>query len=137
MTTNGQLIVFGLDNQRYALPIHNVSEIIRNMEVTRLPNRQHYYTGIINLRGAVVPVINLHLRLGLEEGQLGKDARIIVTEANDHKIGFIVDNVYSVTTYNENEVDKPETFAAEEQHIMGIVHHEDGMILLLDLQKIN
>ncbi len=137
MTTNSQLVVFGLSNQRYALPIHNVSEIIRNMEVTRLPNAQHYYTGIINLRGAVVPVINLHLRLGLEEGQLGKDARIIVTEANGHKIGFTVENVYSVTTYNENEVDRPETVTAEEQHIIGIVHHESGMILLLDLDKIN
>lgn len=137
MGTDSQLVVFGLNNQRYALPIQNVSEIIRNMEVTKLPNTPHYYTGIINLRGAVVPVINLHLRLGLTEGELGKDARIIVTETDGHKTGFIVDSVYSVTPYSESEVDVPEAVAAEKQHLTGIVHHADGMILLLDLDKIN
>jgi len=137
MGTNSQLVVFGLNNQRYALPIHHVSEIIRNMEVSRLPNTPHYYTGIINLRGAVVPVINLHLRLGLNQVQLGKDARIIVTEVSGLKIGFTVESVYSVSTYDENEVDRPDTVATEGQYITGIVHHEDGMILLLDLEKIN
>lgn len=136
MSKINQLVVFELNNQRYALPIHCVSEIIRNMEVTRLPNSQYYYAGVINLRGDVVSVINLHLRLGLEKGQMGKDARIIVTEANGRKTGFIVDNVYAVTPYSENSVDVPEAIAAEEQGITKIVHHPDGVILLLDPEKI-
>jgi len=64
---SGQIVVFELNNQKYALPIHDVPEIIRVMEVTGVPDMEHYYKGIINLRGSVVPVMSLSLRLGLEE----------------------------------------------------------------------
>lgn len=136
MVTNDQLVVFGLNNQRYALPINNVSEIIRMMEVTKVPNTQYYYKGIINLRGSIIPVMNLNLRLGLEESELGEDSRIIVTELDGRKLGLIVDNVYSVTRYSEDEVEKPESVSNENHFVEGIVHHEDDMILLLNLHEI-
>lgn len=136
MVANDQLVVFGLNNQRYALPINNVSEIIRMMEVTRVPNIRYYYKGIINLRGSIVPVMSLNLRLGLEESELGGDSRIIVTESDGRKLGLIVDTVYSVSRYSGDEVEKPESVNDEGQFITGIVHHEDGMILLLNLHGI-
>jgi len=136
LVANDQLVVFGLNNQRYALPINNVSEIIRMMEVTKVPNTQHYYKGIINLRGSIVPVMSLNLRLGLEESELGEDSRIIVTELDGRKLGLIVDNVYSVTRYSEDEVEKTESVSDGEQFIKGIVHQGNDMILLLNLHEI-
>lgn len=136
MVTNEQLVVFGLNNQRYALPINNVSEIIRMMEVTKVPNTKHYYKGIISLRGSVISVMSLSLRLGLEESESGKDSRIIVAETNEKKLGLIVDTVYSVSRYSEDEVEKTESVNDGDQFIKGIVHQGNDIILLLDLYEI-
>ena len=133
---SGQIVVFELNNQKYALPIHDVSEIIRIMEVTGVPNMEHFYKGIINLRGSVVPVMSLSLRLGLEESELSKDSRIIVVEKDEQKLGLIVDCVYSVTQYSEDQVEEPECVSDEDQFINGIVHQENDMTLLLDLKKL-
>lgn len=136
MVENNQIVVFGLNEQKYALPINSVSEIIRIMEVTKVPNMEHYYKGIINLRESIVPVMNLSLRLGLEESEISKDSRIIVVEKNNLKLGLTVDSVYSVTPYSKDHVEKPESVSGEEQFISGIVHQENDMILLLDLKKL-
>jgi purine-binding chemotaxis protein CheW len=80
--------------------------------------------------------MSLNLRLGLEESELGGDSRIIVTESDGRKLGLIVDTVYSVSRYSGDEVEKPESVNDEGQFITGIVHHEDGMILLLNLHGI-
>ncbi|AGL01710.1 chemotaxis protein CheW [Desulfoscipio gibsoniae] len=136
MKENNQLVVFGLNNQHYGLQIENVSEIIRIMEITRVPNTQYYCKGIINLRGAIVPVISLSLRLGLEENKLGRDSRIIVTETIKGKLGLIVDSVYSVTRYSNDEVEKSETMNGEDRFIKGILKEENDMILLLNLKEV-
>jgi purine-binding chemotaxis protein CheW len=126
----------GLKDQKYALPINNVSEIIRIMEVTQVPNMPEYCTGIINLRGSVVPVISLGLRLGLGESEVTKDSRIIVVEQNGQKIGLTVDSVYSVSEYSPEQMEEPESLGGKEQFIKGVVHQDSDMVLLLDLDKI-
>lgn len=136
MAGQEQIVVFGLNKQQYALPIYSVSEIIRMMDITPVPNTDYFCKGIINLRGSVVPVISLNLRLGLDEGEVNDESRIIVVEKNDVKLGLIVDSVHSVTQYATGEVETPESLSAENQFIKGIVHQENNMILLLDLDKI-
>ena len=136
MDTNNQIVVMGLKDQKYALPISNVSEIIRIMEVTQVPNMPEYCTGIINLRGSVVPVISLGLRLGLGESEITKDSRIIVVEQNGQKIGLTVDSVYSVSEYSPEQMEEPESLGGKEQFIKGVVHQDSDMVLLLDLDKI-
>jgi len=136
MAGQEQIVVFGLNKQQYALPIYSVSEIIRMMDITPVPNTDYFCKGIINLRGSVVPVISLNLRLGLDEGEVNDESRIIVVEKNDVKLGLIVDSVHSVTQYAPGEVETPESLSAENQFIKGIVHQENNMILLLDLDKI-
>ena len=136
MDTNNQIVVMGLKDQKYALPISNVSEIIRIMEVTQVPNMPEYCTGIINLRGSVVPVISLGLRLGLGESEVTKDSRIIVVEQNGQKIGLTVDSVYSVSEYSPEQMEEPESLGGKEQFIKGVVHQDSDMVLLLDLDKI-
>jgi len=136
LDTNNQIVVMGLKDQKYALPINNVSEIIRIMEVTQVPNMPEYCTGIINLRGSVVPVISLGLRLGLGESEVTKDSRIIVVEQNGQKIGLTVDSVYSVSEYSPEQMEEPESLGGKEQFIKGVVHQDSDMVLLLDLDKI-
>lgn len=128
------LVVFRLNGQRYALPIINVSEIIRVMDLTIVPEMQFYYRGIINLRGSTVPVMSLGLRLGLDEGELGKDSRIIVTELNGSNFGFIVDRVNFVMKFSEDKASKPDR--REKQFIRGIVQQGDEKILILDINRI-
>lgn len=136
MAEQEQIVVFGLNKQKYALPIQHVSEIIRMMDITPVPNTDYYCKGIINLRGSIVPVISLNLRLGMEEGEINNDTRIIVVEKNDIKLGLIVDSVYSVARYSEDEVEVPESLNSEGQFIKEVVHHGEDIILLLDLDKI-
>lgn len=136
MADQEQIVVFGLNKQQYALPVQSVSEIIRMMDITPVPNTDYYCKGIINLRGSVVPVISLNLRLGLDEGEVGDESRIIVVEKNDIKLGLIVDSVFSVTRYSPGEVESPESLSVESRFIEGIVHQENNMILLLDLNKV-
>jgi purine-binding chemotaxis protein CheW len=136
LDTNNQIVVMGLKDQKYALPINIVSEIIRIMEVTQVPNMPEYCTGIINLRGSVVPVISLGLRLGLGESEITKDSRIIVVEQNGQKIGLTVDSVYSVSEYSPEQMEEPESLGGKEQFIKGVVHQDSDIVLLLDLDKI-
>jgi len=136
MEENKQLVVFGLNDQHYGLQIENVSEIIRIMDITRVPNTQYYCKGIINLRGAIVPVISLSLRLGLEEYEIGRDSRIMVAETDKGKLGLIVDNVYSVTRYSDDEVEKSEAMSGEDRFMNGILKKEEDMVLLLNLEEI-
>lgn len=128
------LVVFRLNGQRYALPIINVSEIIRVMDITKVPEMQPYYRGIIKLRGSMVPVMNLGLRLGLDEGELDKDSRIIVAELNGSNFGFIVDRVNFVMKLSVGKAFKPDH--GERLFIKGIVQQGDEKILILDINKI-
>lgn len=136
MDTNNQVVVMGLQEQNYAIPINNVAEIIRIMDVTQVPNMQHYCIGIINLRGSILPVVSLGLRLGLGEGEVTKDSRIIVVEQGDKKLGLTVDSVYSVSEYSYDQIEKPETLGDVEQFIKGVIHQDEDMILLLDIDRI-
>ncbi len=133
MSTGGQLVVFGLNNQKYALPIEHVSEIIRMVKVTEIPNSEHYCKGIINLRGAVVAVISLGLRLGLLESKADKESRIIVTESGGRKLGLVVDNVYSVTRFKGDELEELDT---DNKFVDKVLNNADGTILLLNLPQI-
>ena len=136
MTVNNQIVVFTLNKQQYALPIVNVSEIIRVMEVTEVPNVDYYCKGIINLRGSVVPVISLSLRLGLEESELSNESRVVVIEKEEQKLGLIVDSVSSVSLYVDDEIEKPEAMKSSGDFIDGVIHQENNIILLLDMEKI-
>ncbi len=136
MGTDNQIVVMGLNDQKYALPINSVSEIIRVMEVTQVPNMQDYCTGIINLRGSVVPVISMGLRLGLGESEETRDSRIIVVEQNNQKLGLTVDSVYSVSEFSQEQIEEPQALGDREQFIKGVIHQGNDMVLLLDLDKL-
>ncbi|MBM7855565.1 purine-binding chemotaxis protein CheW [Desulfohalotomaculum tongense] len=131
-----QLVVFKLGDQKYALPIQETQEIIRMTEVTRIPNASYYLEGIINLRGTILPVINLNRRLGLPEKEVDEETRIVVVENNGQQVGMIVDNVLEVGRYSESEVEPPSSMGDSADYLKGVVKKGDQLWLLLDLNNV-
>ncbi len=91
-----QLVVFSLGREEFAVEVTQVREIMRMEEITRMPKSPHFVEGIINLRGQIIAVVELAKRLNLESGEKSSDTRIIVVEAEDIKVGMIVDSVSEV-----------------------------------------
>lgn len=131
-----QLVVFGLGQHQYALGISEVREILRVTEITPVPEMPAYVEGVINLRGAVLPVLNLRLRLGLERMPSDQQTRIILVEAEDNLFGLIVDRVLEVNTYDPDELERPEGMGLAKGILAGIVKKAETMWLIIDSKKI-
>ncbi|MBO8129223.1 MAG: chemotaxis protein CheW [Peptococcaceae bacterium] len=134
--TSNQLVIFRLADQKYALPVDRTNEIIRMVDITPVPRSDAYVEGIINLRGKVVPVLNLHRKMGLPEGERSRDSRIVVIENGEERIGMIVDGVDEVSTYEEDELDMSDTAIGDNSFIKGIIKRDKNLWLLLDLNSI-
>ncbi|MEW6725516.1 MAG: chemotaxis protein CheW [Bacillota bacterium] len=132
----GQLIVFELLGQRYAIPVLKTQEIIRMTEITPVPQTSKYVAGIINLRGSIVPVIDLNKRMGLPMSESNKDSRIIVVEHQGQSIGMIVDRVQEVAHFTPDEVEDTSGTVDGNAFVGGIVKKKDALWLLLDVEKV-
>lgn len=130
----GKFLIFTLQKQIYGIPISSVKEINRMSEVTPVPQTKSFVSGVMNLRGKVIPVIDLRLRLGMQKGDVTRDTCIVVIENNDGQVGMIVDAVSSVmdltseqieTESNTNEIDKSDL-------VIGLGKTPDQVIVLID-----
>ncbi|KJS15663.1 MAG: chemotaxis protein CheW [Peptococcaceae bacterium BRH_c4b] len=130
------MVIFQLNEQQYALPIQETQEIIRMTAITQVPNTRHYVEGIINLRGSIVPVINLNKRLGLMVNEYNDATRIIVVEHEGQKVGMIVDNVLEVGRFTEDEIEPPAVAGDNVDYLKGVVKKGDRLWLLLNLTKV-
>lgn len=131
-----QLVSFQLGNEIFAIDILGVQEIIRLVEITRVPNAPHYVEGVVNLRGKVIPIINLRIRFGLPRTEPTKDTRIVVVEVAHVNLGFIVDSVEEVLRLPEECIEPPPPTGrggTDECH-KGVGRVNGNLVLLLDLQ---
>ena len=133
-----QLVSFNISEEEFGVDILRVQEINRMTDVTRVPNVPEYVVGVINLRGKVVPIIDLRLRLGLPKRGFEKDTRIIVVELDGKVLGFIVDNVNEVIRIDKNITEEPPTMVSgiDSDFITAIGKLEDRLLILLDLNKV-
>ncbi len=131
-------VIFKLDKEYYGIPIGNVLSIEKTRETTRIPNAPEYIKGVINLRGEVIPIIDLRCKLGMEFRDLSKNSRIIVVKANEIVVGLIVDSSSEVLEIDKENIDKPPTNENNKfiEYISGIGKTLDRLIILLDLVKI-
>ena len=129
-----QLVVFRLGTEEYAIPIFEVREIIRYNGATKLPNTPLYMEGIINLRGKVVPVINIANRFG-QEFSMGKEPTVIIIENSTQDIGIIVNEVSEVLRIADNYIEHPPT-SANHDFIRGIGKIKERLLILLDLKNL-
>ncbi|MCR5345330.1 MAG: chemotaxis protein CheW [Lachnospiraceae bacterium] len=134
-----QYIVVKIGNEQYGIDISYIDNIVRMQKITRVPKAQSYFKGIINLRGEVVPVMTIRVRMGLDIDEFTNDTRIIILKMEEHgKLGVIVDQVKEVVTLTPNEIDPyiPDTRDEKSAFIKGIGKHSDQLISLLELNSI-
>jgi purine-binding chemotaxis protein CheW len=133
-----QLVSFMIGNEEYAVDILFVQEINRMMQITAVPNAPGYVDGVINLRGRVIPVIDLRYKLGLAKREHDKNTRIIVVEIKGKTVGFIVDAVKEVIRIPENITEAPPEIitGSNSEFIKSVGKLEDRLLILIDLEKI-
>lgn len=136
--TEKQVVAFRLGNETYAIDISHIHEIIRLREITFVPRAPHYMRGVINLRGHIVPVMDLSARLGLPSQEETAQSRIIVVEVNGESIGMIVDAVSEVLRLSEEQIEPSAQLAGDQcaEYISGLGKVNDRLVLLLDVEKV-
>ncbi len=130
-----QVVVFDLGPERYGLDIAEVYEIIRHQSITAVPRAPSFVRGVINLRGRIIPVVDLHERFGLSATAVTKASRIVVVEASGTRVGLEVDAVSEVLMVAESSVEPtPEVAAGSDAaYLRGIAKLGDQLVILLDL----
>ncbi len=134
-----QMVVFGLAGEQYGVRITQVQEINRLEKITRVPRAPRFVEGVINLRGDVIPVIDLRKRFEIEFKEYNEFTRVIVSEINNKKIGIIVDEVLEVLRIGRQLVeDAPDILQDQQMHrfMDGIANLENRMIMMLNLENI-
>lgn len=133
-----QLVSFNIGDEEFGVDILGVQEINRMTEVTRVPNAPSYVEGVINLRGKVIPVIDLRKRLLMPTRPHDQDTRIIVVEIDSKVIGFVVDKVNEVLRIPQSVTEAPPSMVSgiKSDYITAIGKLTDRLIILLDLDKI-
>ncbi|MHB9039191.1 MAG: chemotaxis protein CheW [Melioribacteraceae bacterium] len=133
-----QLVSFKIGNEEFGVDILNVQEINKMTTLTKVPNAPDFVEAVINLRGRVIPVIDLRIRLHLPKKEHDKDTRIIVVEIENKTIGFIVDSVNEVLRIPVNITEAPPEIVTgvDSDFIKSVGKLEDRLLILIDLKKI-
>jgi len=133
-----QLVTFSIGEEEFGVNILKVQEINRTMDITKVPRSPDFVEGVINLRGKVIPIIDLRRRFGLVAKPEDKDTRIIVIEINSVIVGFVVDAVSEVLRIPASTVEPPPPVVAgvESDYISGVGQLNDRLLIMLDLDKL-
>lgn len=131
-----QYIVIKLGEEQYGIDIRYIENIVRMQRITRVPKMPAYINGVINLRGEVVPVMSIRIKMGLPVDELTKNSRIIILKLEQGAIGVLVDEVKEVVTLEEDQVEKISYSAKEENFISGVGKVGDDLISLLELNAV-
>ena len=133
-----QLVTFSTGDEEFGVDILKVQEIILPMAITKVPKAPEFVEGVINLRGKVIPVIDLRRRFGLKPKEQDKYTRIIVIEINQMIVGFVVDSISEVLRIPASTVEPtpPVVAGIESEYISGVGKLHDRLLILLDLDKL-
>ncbi len=133
-----QFVIFRLGDEKYAVDILNVGGISEFREVTKVPNAPVFIDGIINLRGDIIPIVNLKKRFNIAEKKADSDTRIIINNIKGKDIGFVVDEASQVIKIDDADIEEaPDIIkGADRQYISGVGKVNDQIVILLNLEKI-
>lgn len=134
-----QYIVAKLGNEQYGIDIAYVDNIVRMQNITRVPKTQSYFMGVINLRGEIIPVMDLRKKLELEEKEISNSTRIIIIKPEQNSLlGLLVDEVREVVTLSEEDVEKVsyENGAESNLYVTGVGKYKDTLISLINISGI-
>ncbi len=138
MANHIQIVVFSIGKELYGLPIHAVQEIVRVPDVTTVPDAPAFFEGVINLRGRIIPVLDLRARLRLPRAEPTRASRVLITESRGRIIGLLVDAVSEVRKVAADAVEQPPEMIAAVgiEYITGVTRRGDRLIVFLDVEKI-
>ena len=133
-----QLVSFVVENEEFGIDILRVQEIIRPVAITRVPKAPDFIEGVINLRGRIVPVVDLRKRFGLTAKARDAETRIVVVELDDKVVGFMMDAVRQVIRVDRAVIEPPPDLAIgiDARYITGVAKLEDRLLILLDLEEV-
>ncbi len=137
-----QLVTFQLSEELYGIDIMDVKEIVRVQEIRPLPNAPTYVEGLFNLRGEIIPIINLHKRFHLRKAQLDDDEDLlsgfIIIDLDGMKLGVIIDKVERVISIDSNEIQPPPQMLSGigAEYIQGVANQKSGYLIILDIRKL-
>ncbi len=135
---NLQLVGFKLGDEIYATDVMKIEEIIRYTEITAVPRTENYVLGVMNLRGKVVPVVDLRIRFNLDKFDFDKDTCIIVVNFDSEYIGFVVDSVVEVMRVNKKMINPnpPLVGTIGQEYILGICSYNNDLVFILDIDRV-
>lgn len=138
----GKFLTFALGNEEYGIPIQKVKEIIGIMDITNIPKTPQFIKGVINLRGKIIPVMDLRLKFSLEEKEYNQRTCIIVVEINisenKRMMGIVVDTVSEVVNIQKGEIEPPPQYSShtDSEFLIGMGKVKGKVILLLDIEHV-
>lgn len=128
---------FSLGGETFAMPVEPVQQIVRISSITRVPHAPRPIRGVTNLRGRVIPVIDLRVRVGLPAAEIDRSSRIIAVGSRGRVIGLLVDAVHQVMHLDLNQIQRPpeDVLTLQSDYIAGVYHLGESLILLLDVDR--
>ena len=136
--TVSRWVTFTLADEMYGIEVMQIREVLRSPEISPVPGSPSYVLGIINLRGNVVAIIDTRSRFGLSSHEVDDNSRIIILEAKDYMVGFMVDAVSEVAELSSSGVEPaPDTGShGSAKYISGLYNRADGLLILIDANKL-
>jgi purine-binding chemotaxis protein CheW len=133
-----QLVSFNIGTEEFGVEILKVQEINRMVEITKVPQAPHYVEGVINLRGKVIPIIDLRKRFNLDVKEYDKNTRIVVVDISGSIMGMIVDAVSEVLRLPSSTIEPPPEIVTglNAEYIKGVAKLEDRLLIFLDLSRV-
>lgn len=135
-----QIVVFNLGNEEFAVEISKVREIVRMQPIRSIPGSPAFIEGIVNLRGGIVPIVDLRKRFGVTDADVENDQRkVVIVNIDDRQIGILVDGVTEILRVGEKAIDPaPELVAdaIEKKYIVGVAKVDQRLIVILDMVRI-
>lgn len=139
---DNQVVTFRIENELYAINVFKSREIIEVPEITKVPGMPEMIRGVINIRGAVVPLLDLKMKFGIKKTEFQQDTAIIITEMQSGEdlipIGIIVDAANEVLTLQADQMEPPPRIGAfiDNNYILGMGKMDDGFIIILNIDRI-
>jgi purine-binding chemotaxis protein CheW len=130
-----QLLVFILDEQRYALSLAAVERVVRMVDITPLPKAPEMVLGVVNLQGRVVPLFNIRQRFGVPERELNLSDQLIIAHTSRRTVALVADAVSGLIERPEEEIIRAEKILPGMEYVEGVVKLEDGLVLIHDLDQ--
>jgi purine-binding chemotaxis protein CheW len=133
-----QIVIFELNGELYGVDIAAVESIIKMQTITRIPQSAEFVEGVTNLRGRILPVIDLRMRFGLPGHEADRNSRIVIVSLDAMEVGMIVDGVSEVVTLTDGMVGPVPKIATNinARFITGIANFNDHLVILLDLARV-